>query len=141
MSKTDYDQFLLATDHPYCWQCGREWRHQPRDWFAPWIIERAHVVSSPRAKDRRAVILLCSGCHRASHGINTAGDRFQSCELRVALWLKRTFDPDYFDLEFLQRHSIVKLPRPKAPSRLVMEEFCERQGQYPSASGSWSKAT
>jgi hypothetical protein len=29
------------------------------------------------------------------------------------LWLKRAFDQERFDLEFLQRHSIQRLPEPE----------------------------
>ncbi len=58
--KTGYDEFVLNTDKPWCWYCGRGYTDIPDWWHAPWVIERAHIVNKPRAEDRRAAILLCS---------------------------------------------------------------------------------
>ncbi len=42
------------------------------------------------------------------------------------LWLKRANDQDNWDLEFLQKHSIRKLPSPELPDRM-MTKGCYEQ--------------
>ena len=96
-----------------CWRCGRNENTKPYWWNAEWMIERSHIVNKPRREDRRAVIPLCSLCHRIEHG-----DRFQQfpnmkpIPLDVLLGMKRDRDPEYFDMEWLQRHSVSILPEP-----------------------------
>src|SRR5690349_19261869 len=89
-----YGQFLQTTDKPWCWACGRGggYADKPEGWFGPWLIERAHIASKTRALDVRAVCLLCSLCHKTSHGerIVLAGQRWPLPRLERAhlLWLK-----------------------------------------------------
>ena len=111
----EYRDFLALTDWPCCWACGRtgERRHAPTWWNAKWVIHRAHIASKPRVEDSRLVSLLCPLCHGRFHGERYAAET-DVAVLTVAnlLWLKMTFDPGRFDFEFLQRHSVQRLPEP-----------------------------
>jgi hypothetical protein len=102
-------------EHQTCWACGRD--RKPPKWYEPWLPnERAHIVNKPRVEDIRCVVSLCTICHRISHWERFA--HFKQPEkltLENLLWLKREHDPDHFDLEFLQRHSVKRLPTPTPP--------------------------
>ena len=90
------------------------WNDRPEWWCAPWFLHRAHIVSQPRREDRRAIILLCPVCHGIQHGERypqvVGWDKIAVAEL---LWLKQQRDPQWFDLEWLQRHSVRRLPEPE----------------------------
>ena len=112
---------LIRTDPEamQCWHCGLGAWERPDDWSAPWLIERAHIVSAPRVEDRRVIIMLCSLCHRIQHGENLgamAGDRRQ-LTLPHMLWIKRQADRGWWDPGFLERHHVGKLPAPERPNR------------------------
>lgn len=112
----EYDRMRLL--FPACWACGAS--RGPSWWYAPWLIERAHIANKPRRLDRRLVVMLCSVCHKRSHG-----ERFAAAldwpVLSVAemLWLKRRCDPDWWDPEFVGRHSVRRLPEPEFPSAMA----------------------
>jgi len=113
----EYRDFLVLTEWPCCWACGRtgERRHKPSWWHAPWFIQRAHIVASPRVESPLAIVLLCPSCHHGHcHGERYAAEQ-DTPALTVAnlLWLKAAFDPSRLDLEFLQRHSVQILPEPE----------------------------
>lgn len=101
-AKLEYDSMrvLFAS----CWACGAT--RKPFGYYGPWLIERAHIANKPRREDRRLVVMLCSICHKFSHG------EYMSSFLRPKLTpgqmiaLKSQFDPDWFDLGFIQKHSI-----------------------------------
>ena len=126
-----YSEMLLSVEHPFCWWCGRDSWDSPRDWHGPFLIERAHIVSSPRVLDRRAVVLLCSGCHRVQHGERISGFDVERVSLGQMLWLKRTFDPEYYDEAFLARFHIGRLPIASRPSGGSATAFKLRKGDYP----------
>jgi hypothetical protein len=111
---SDYDTMLEDHPKPWCWACinTHSFYDKPDWWFAPWLIERAHIVNKPRAKDRRACILLCSLCHKLSHGEKFARHDGPQVPLTLPqmLWLKRMNDRKFYDREFLQRHHLGKLP-------------------------------
>lgn len=96
-----------------CWICDRTANDRPDWWTSPvFMVERMHVVNSPRVEDVRVIIGGCSLCHRIEHG-----DRFPECSQRpvgieVLLAIKRDFDPNNYDPEFLQKHSVKKLTFP-----------------------------
>lgn len=118
-----WDNFLIDTDWPWCWWCGRGLEHRPSGWISPvWIVERAHIVNNPRREDRRAVVLLCTGCHKISHGVIPTsqvaavmdGDRITQPSLSNLLYLKKVFDLKYYDRKFLAKNCIGgRLPRAK----------------------------
>ena len=99
-----------------CWACGRNAAQRPSGWFAPFLIERAHIVNKPRREDRRTVILLCSLCHKQSHGETfPAYSQENPLTLEGMLYLKLMFDNWFYDREFMQRCSIRRLPEPVMP--------------------------
>lgn len=120
---SDYDAAewyeIIRTEALECWYCGLGVWEPPDDWGAPWLIERAHIVSKPRVEDRRAIVMLCSLCHRIHHGENLgplAGFRVP-LTLAHMLWLKREHDRSWYDVEFLQKHHVGRLPAPERPPR------------------------
>jgi hypothetical protein len=131
-----YDQMLVEIDKPWCWACGRgqSYRDKPREWFGPWLIERAHIVNKPRRFDRRAVVLLCSGCHKAGYHqerIRIDGVLPVRIELEHMLWLKRTRDPEYYDRRFLQQQSVIILPQPRKLGEFYLRQYqLRRSGTY-----------
>ncbi len=112
----EYRDFLLQTEWPCCWACGRtgERQHKPSWWNAPWILHRAHIVAKTRVEDCLAIALLCPACHGRSHGERyAAGPDVPALTRANLLFLKSAFDKSRFDLEFLQRHSVQILPEPE----------------------------
>lgn len=103
-----------------CWAC-HAWRH-PMGWFTPWLLERAHIVSKPRREDRRLVNILCTICHKTQHGERLARFLRPKLTLENMLWLKRENDPDWLDWEYMQKHSVRRLPAPKKPTQWYMLE-------------------
>jgi hypothetical protein len=113
--KTAYASFLEDTRFPLCWYCGA-WPNQvPSWWFAPFLIERAHIVNKPRREDPRAIILLCSACHKAAHGERFRAYARKPLDKAGMLWLKSYLDGANFDLAWLQKHSVRILPKPVSP--------------------------
>ena len=125
-----YENFLLETEYPFCWYCGRQHGERIERWHSHLIIERSHIVSKPRIEDRRVAMLMCSYCHSATHR-KISGYSLPLCTLANALWLKRAFDIGYYDVEFMQRFSVAKLPEPIEPPKIVQQEFQRRMGSYP----------
>lgn len=132
-----WNGFLVSTDYMWCWWCGRGVEHFPEvAWAAgfPLLIERAHVVNKPRRKDRRSAVLLCSICHRVQHGgkwPDSCGERLCAPGLPEMIWLKRIFDPEFYDPEFLEANHVGLLPAPLEPPMLVVSEYRFRRGGYP----------
>jgi NAD-dependent dihydropyrimidine dehydrogenase PreA subunit len=98
----------LAVNEDNCWACGRDRYDKPDYWNAPFTLERAHIVNKTRVEDCRACVVLCSLCHRISHG-----DTFSYCELPPLtkahlLWLKEQHGG--CDWEFLAKHRVGALP-------------------------------
>lgn len=124
----DYADFHRTTTAPWCWACGRGTLDVPQWWAAPWLICRAHIVSSPRVRDVRAVVLLCSRCHERSHGARFPAEPVPEITRANLLWWKKIRDPDRFDPEFLARFAIGRLPAPEPPADWYVEEYCTRRG-------------
>ena len=93
----------------YCWRCGRKGHQRPEWWNAPFGLERCHLFTNPRLEDRRVVFCACSLCHRIQHGDRFQEDPRKPLPLEHLIDLKRQWDPDYFDLEFLQKCSLRRL--------------------------------
>jgi len=109
----------------FCWSCGRTaaFRDKPIDYGAKWIIQRCHITSKPRLEDRRVVNLLCPTCHEA---YDDAGD--ERITLSNMIFLKQLFDPEFFDIELLQRCSIRILPDACDLQADLIAEFQSRRG-------------
>lgn len=105
-AKGDYD--AMRSLFFSCWACGAN--RKPLTYYGPWLIERAHICNKPRREDRRLVVMLCSVCHKFSHGERLGGLERPKLLVEHLLGLKQEFDRDWFDLEFLQRHSLKILP-------------------------------
>ena len=110
--RQEYVDMRRNTQHFYCWLCGRRESDRPSWWGAQWLIERAHIVNKPRALDRRAVVLLCSACHRRQHGDRIAGDHegIPVLALPELMLLKLLADGEWYDEDFLQKHVVGLLP-------------------------------
>jgi hypothetical protein len=93
-----------------CEACGAT--RCPPGYYAPWLIERAHIVNKPRVCDRRVVVLLCSICHKFSHGERLSGLIRPRLEVAHLLAIKLTCDPQFYDPVFMQRYSVRLLPEP-----------------------------
>ena len=128
-----YNRMLYDVAHAFCWACGRDesWAHKPPEWYGPWLIHRAHIVSKPRALDRRAAVLLCPVCHGISHGARfglKSLPRLPALTVANLLWLKHRFDSDFYDRAFLQRHCVGNLPQRSRPGSIYFREIVSRRG-------------
>ena len=124
-----FENMLGETDRPFCWCCGRSDRERPEWWHAaPWVIERAHIVSQPRAKDRRACILACSACHKGSiHGEKFPAWDLPRLGLHHLLWIKRHRDREFYDRKFLRRHSVRVIPACVVPPMAFLHAYESRR--------------
>jgi hypothetical protein len=124
-----YETFARDHERPYCWLCGRGERDKPPDWHAPWLVCRAHIVSSPRVEVAWAVALLCPKCHGVSHGERhrdpVTGEYLPPVSRANLLWLKLTFDPARYSEKLLQSCCVGRLPSPEPPAEFYLE--CHRQ--------------
>jgi hypothetical protein len=98
-----------------CWACGANASERPEWWHANWQPnERAHIVSQPRVLDVRAIISLCSTCH--SMQTNRTFPELRDVpplKKEHMLFLKIMNDPWNYDIDFLNKHSVGKLPCPE----------------------------
>lgn len=122
---TYHDFRDYAQQGGFCWACGRTaaFRDKPCDYGAKWIIQRAHITSKPRLEDRRVVNLLCPCCHEIC---DDAGD--DRITLENMIFLKQLFDPEWFDIDLLQKCSIRILPAACDLSADMIAEFQSRRG-------------
>lgn len=92
-----YSEF--AALYWYCWHCHARGvygigSHTP--------LDIAHIVGGPgRSHDRRNIIRLCRDCHRAQHGERWPGYP-GPLTLANMLWLKKQYDPEFYDRAYLQ---------------------------------------
>lgn len=110
-----YAQFV--NDNRYCWACILQ--PLPGDLDYPTRkLENAHIVGGPgRKADRRSLTRLCK-CHhdlQEGHSIRHEGDLLPRLTRANMLWLKKRFDPVYYDVEFLNQCAIGTMPEPEAP--------------------------
>ena len=116
-TKQLYRHFKENHQHPVCWACGRDESQRPDGWYGPFVVERAHLVSSPRAEDVRLIVLLDTICHKVSGGerifINGQLWPLPKLTLPQLLTLKELFDPEHYDRAFMQRFSAKRLPEPE----------------------------
>lgn len=129
----EYKWFPIMHPQPWCWWCGRgqETYYAPDWWGSVWLIERAHIVNKPRVEDRRAVVLLCSLCHKLSHGETFNQETIRAPSLNNMLWIKERFDPGFYCRRWLRDRSVRSLPRKARPTNAVVWDYFERRGAYP----------
>jgi hypothetical protein len=129
-----YSELAGQHEYPFCWACGRDARlsSKPSSWHAPWLLHRAHIVSSPRIEAPWAVVLLCPLCHLAGHGERVRNpdpphEYLPKITRGNLIWLKIRFDPgDYFP-ELLARCCLGQLPRAEPPDKFYTDQCCMRQ--------------
>ena len=132
----EYTTFLLETLFPWCWACGRGEADRPDHWYGPWILHRAHIGSGSgsmrREQDRRAVNLLCPLCHSA-HGSPRRHQKLAVPELSndVMIWLKKRYDPEFWDKKYVESLWLGKLPVGKLPGVWYNKEYASRRGARP----------
>lgn len=118
-----WEMFVVAHGWPRCWWCGRGRYDRPDWWHTNWLVERAHIVSKPRLKDRRVAVLLCSLCHRVQHGDLFGSESPPRPTLSHLLWLKKHYDYAYWDRKVLAYCHIGRLPQASSPPRCVVEQY------------------
>ena len=133
IQQLDYKHFLANTLYPWCWACGRGEYDPPPGWFAPWHIERAHIFRGwARVDDVKAIVLLCSLCHKTSHREQVILDGMENPLPRLwpehLLDLKRRFDPENYDREWLKTRCLGKLPHCVKLPALYLAEYRKRRG-------------
>lgn len=102
-----YEEF--AQQCQSCWFCTTRHERQLVN-----ELHIAHIIGGPgRSHDRRNIIRLCRDCHRAQHGERWPGSPPQ-LSLANMLWLKKTFDPIYYDRKYLQSRRIQRNHLPPA---------------------------
>lgn len=126
-TKEDYRNFKHNTLYRFCWCCGREEQERPEWWHAPFGLDRAHIVSSPRNEDVRVINLLCSWCHGVRHGTRYAAEARPPISVANMLFMKEVHDPANYSPEFLRRFSIKNLPLPEAPHPIYLAEYRARR--------------
>jgi len=119
------------TCYDWCWACGKGERDKPSDWHAPWFPHRAHIVHNPRKKDRRAVILLCPLCHGTEHGNKYPGHDLPKLTVDNMLWLKESYDGEFYDRDFCEQNTIGILPLPEPLPTRYNTAYEKRRGRRP----------
>ncbi len=119
----------LLLNGRHCWACHAS--SKPAWYLGPWWCERAHIVNKPRREDRRCVVILCSVCHKISHGERFSGVERPRLLVEHLLWLKLERDEDWWDLDYLQRCSVRILPNPM----LLPSEYFSLRGGGMNGSG------
>ena len=133
-TREQYASFVTDTLWPWCWFCGRDESQRPDWWHSPWMMHRAHIVSSPRLEDVRLINLMCPCCHGNEHGTHWAAAPRPKITLANMLWIKERFDPANYAPDFMQRFSVGILPTPEAPHAIYLGEYrCRRPGLVPIA--------
>jgi len=122
-AKFEYD--AMRSLFACCWACGAS--RKPMEYYGPWLIERAHIANKPRREDRRLVVMLCSICHKSEHGERLAGFERPRLTVGQMLALKLECDPDWYDLRFIQKHS-VRLLYAEPVVRWYVEERIRNRG-------------
>ena len=135
--REEYDQMLWSTPHPWCWACGRDERQCPRDWYAPWYLQLAHLGHGSgvmrRQEDRRGVNILCSRCHmlHTPCQIRVNGELYEPLTSSNMLWLKQLYDADYFDMDYLRSVFMQTVPSPESLPDWYEHEYALERGRRP----------
>jgi hypothetical protein len=82
-------------NYEFTWCFACRINQLPWNWLG---LQNAHLVGgSGRRADRRAIIRLCQPHHEILDNACDTG-----LTLANGLWLKREFDPGYYDLEYIK---------------------------------------
>jgi len=130
-----YLMMLKETDRPWCWACGRGANDRSSGWFAPWILTLAHLAAGgskmKRHINRRAVVIFCPLCHllhstsgEGSRKVN--GTEYPQLSNGNVLWIKRSFDPEWFDLDWIAERWLGELPDLIPPNAWFIGQYRQR---------------
>jgi hypothetical protein len=119
--KKIYADFANKFKPDGCWYCG--WREGQYDsGFFHVKLDISHIVGGAgrRKCDPRALNLLCSfPCHQLAHNatIKVDGKPLPKLTMANMLWLKRKFDPENYDPEWIASLWLGgMLPEPEEPA-------------------------
>lgn len=114
--------------HPdqFCWLSGYSDSKRPEGWNAPWWLQVAHIASgggrARRTDDIRSVILMCPlahSCHVSDSDrhpeMTINGKKYPTIDERHSLYLKKRYDFQNFDLDYLKTIWIGIPPEPECP--------------------------
>ena len=99
------DTKSIHNDFDFCFCCGF-----PRTRRLDRKLEAAHLckqsMGMKRPDDRRAVVLLCAMCHVRQENptpepVMVSGQMLPPITGGNMVWLKRQFDPQFFDLTYI----------------------------------------
>jgi hypothetical protein len=77
-------------------------------------------------------VLLCSRCHRTHFGqVFDRSLQIEQPTLATMLWLKSTFDSEFYNREFIRRYHVGNLPKPKMPPANLQTIYLNRGGHTP----------
>lgn len=118
-AKEMYAQFMQEFD--FCWTCGFGARvfigYAPLSGY-PRSLENSHILRGPaRRHDRRCLTRQCKLCHDLHGGariiVNKTMEPLPNISLANLLWAKQQFDPDYYDVDYLNSIAIKRVPDPE----------------------------
>jgi hypothetical protein len=127
----------LVVNHPakWCWNCGRDHWQRPKDWFGPWMMQRAHLGSGSGVMVRKLLVqcvnILCPLCHDLHCNMEqrTIGGVTYPCISNAnMLWLKQEMDPFHWDPEVVSRYWIGIPPDPVPPVAFWGQQYRDRRG-------------
>lgn len=130
---------VLRPGRLFCWLSGWTASYKPLDWHGPWVLNIAHIASGAgkavRVNDRRAVVVLSPLAHdlHVSNSNSMPTKKigrivYPTIDERHTLFLKKVFDPKYYDEDFLQSIWIGRLPTPEPPPQRWCKELLNNQG-------------
>lgn len=129
----------MAQNEDHCWACGRTRQDVPHFWWAPWLLERAHVVNKTRLRSPKVCVVLCSCCHRLSHGEHVAGCTMPPLTKAHLLHILMERQP-VVDWPLLKKHNVGELPEPEhLPIEYItsMYRFCGSRRDAELAGKEW----
>lgn len=125
----------------FCWLSGATESVRPEGYYGPWKLQIAHIASggarAVRTEDRRAVVLLSPIAHEChvsdserlpEKTIN--GVIYPTIDERHTLFIKKFFDAEYYDRDYLQSIWIGRLPAAASPPSFWLEQLAKNQGVF-----------
>ena len=140
--KRMFDFFMLQ--NTFCWACGAaaglRWSQYTAGLEYPRDLHNHHIVGgSGRVHERWNISRLCKLCHDLYHGANVVLDLSGNRKDRIlpalsfenVCWLKRKFDPDWWEPAKLQELRLGSFQpiEPERPAKWFQDEFHKRRGK------------
>ena len=125
----------------FCWLSGVTESVRPHNYFGPWKLQIAHIASGGgrafRTEDRRAVVLLspiAHDCHVSNSdrlpNKSIGGVLYPTIDERHTLYIKKFFDKEFYDEDYLNSIWIGILPQPERPPEYWCEQLATNQGIF-----------